>query len=120
MVDRGADLRTVQTILGHTDISSTQIYLKVWPTLLHDELLRCHPRNNPKRAQIGLFAGTTPLPSPLVPRPCEECAAPALPGKSRCQKHVIRARIARKRHYLKTKKRAKAVAPQTKSARKAG
>lgn len=44
MVESGADLRTVQTILGHADISTTQIYTHVALDHLKNEFKRHHPR----------------------------------------------------------------------------
>ena len=44
MVENGADLRTVQTILGHADISTTQIYTHVALDHLRGEFQRHHPR----------------------------------------------------------------------------
>lgn len=40
----GADLRTVQTLLGHADIVTTEIYTHVSPATLRAEYLRSHPR----------------------------------------------------------------------------
>jgi integrase/recombinase XerD len=45
MVEAGADLRTVQEILGHATISTTQIYTKVSPAHLVEVYVQSHPRS---------------------------------------------------------------------------
>jgi integrase/recombinase XerD len=44
MVEGGADLRTVQEILGHASISTTQVYTRVTPQHLHEVYVSAHPR----------------------------------------------------------------------------
>ena len=44
MVEGGADLRTVQEMLGHANISTTQIYTRVSPRHLYEVFVTSHPR----------------------------------------------------------------------------
>ncbi len=44
MVEGGADLRSVQEMLGHASISTTQVYTRVSPDHLHEVYVMAHPR----------------------------------------------------------------------------
>ena len=45
MLEGGCDLRTVQEFLGHSSVSTTQIYTKVTKEFLEEAFLESHPRS---------------------------------------------------------------------------
>ena len=51
MVEGGADLRTVQEILGHASVSTTQIYTRMSLQHLHEVYVQAHPRALPATSE---------------------------------------------------------------------
>lgn len=45
LIQNGADLKSVQEMLGHADISSTQMYLRLNVNKIRDVYTKSHPRN---------------------------------------------------------------------------
>ena len=44
LLQNGADLKAIQTMLGHSDISSTQVYMQFQDSGIKNEYKKAHPR----------------------------------------------------------------------------
>lgn len=53
MLERGADLRSIQELLGHTDIATTQIYTQVNAKKMQEDYDKFHPRIKDSLAILG-------------------------------------------------------------------
>ena len=53
LLEGGADLRTVQILLGHSDLAATELYTHVRSDILRDVYRHCHPRNAPDATRGG-------------------------------------------------------------------
>ena len=45
MLQNGADVKSVQEMLGHSDISTTQVYLNFGVAKMRDVYMKAHPRH---------------------------------------------------------------------------
>lgn len=55
LLEGGANLRVIQSMLGHEDIGTTEIYTHIDAHRLRSEIIEHHPRNKRKKHFIGEF-----------------------------------------------------------------
>lgn len=66
LLEGGADLRSIQVMLGHESIGTTEIYTHLDVSHLREDILNCHPRNI-RYAQLKQQDSTQPSPSGQEP-----------------------------------------------------
>jgi hypothetical protein len=104
MLEEGADIRTVQTILGHSDISTTERYTHASVRWLGKTYMECHPRASGKHLQMSLGISASNLGPGF--NPCTQCQNPCEEGKRLCTLHLRLASEAVKRNRERKKARA--------------
>ena len=119
MMDGGADLRTLQTILGHVEIDTTQVYTHVTLEGIKKIYLEHHPRATRKHRQMNLDLGKAAQQSlGLGPIVCAHCPDPVCTeSKWFCDLHLRLNREASRRS--RTHKRLDRVKEAYEKARKA-
>ena len=50
LLENGANLRVIQSMLGHEDIGTTEIYTHIDTRFLRDEIINHHPRNRKRKS----------------------------------------------------------------------
>jgi integrase/recombinase XerD len=111
LMEGGANLRVVQEVLGHSDISTTELYTHVSIGSAKKIYFRCNPRASGKANQLKL-----PLelvnPESLMAGPvlCSQCASVAEQGKSLCELHKLKNREASRNSRRATRSRRDALA----------
>jgi integrase/recombinase XerD len=111
LMEGGANLRVVQEVLGHVDISTTELYTHVSIESVKKIYFRCHPRVSGKANQLRLpLESVNPKSLMAGPVLCSQCPDVAEQGKSLCELHKLKNREASRRYRRAWRSRRAALA----------